>query len=263
MIRVHDGPWARASLEYSPEHQWLASRGYAVLSVNFRGSSGFGQKFLDAGDQEWGAKMNDDLVDAVRWAVDQKIADPSKVAIVGAGYGGYAALVGLENSPDTFACGVDFGGPSNLVTFVPAASPEAPLEVEALARRVGDWRTEDGKKFLAGQSPVTRLETIKGPLLIGQGKDDARVREPETTAFVAALKARRIPVTYSVYADEEGDLEAPANRRSFAALTEVFLAQCLGGLYEPIGDDFAGSTMTVPVGAGHLYGVTTALNSKK
>ncbi len=149
------------------------------------------------------------------------------------------------------------------MTFAPAALPEAPLELEALAKRIGDWRTDDGKKFLASRSPVTRLEAIKSPVLIGQGKDDGRVRETETSAFVAALKAKRIPVTYSVFADEEGDLDAPANRRSFAALTEVFLAQCLGGSYEPIGEDFTGSTMTVPVGAGHLYGVTTALNSKK
>jgi dipeptidyl aminopeptidase/acylaminoacyl peptidase len=262
ILWIHDGPAARASLEYSPEQQLLASRGYAVLSVNYRGSTGFGTKFLNAGNLEWGGKMNDDLVDAVRWAVDQKIADPAKVAIVGAGYGGYAALVGMETNPDTFACGVDLGGPSNLPAFVATSAPDPRLESEPLDRQVGDWRTDEGKKLLAARSPASRVEAIKSPLLIGQGKDDPRVREADTAAFVAALKAKRVPVTYAIFADEDHGLDEPANRTSFSALTEIFLAQCLGGPYQPIGDDITGSTMTVPVGAHHIYSLRTAMGVK-
>ncbi|HEX4448789.1 MAG TPA: alpha/beta fold hydrolase [Polyangiaceae bacterium] len=255
VVLVHDGPWIRATLEYSRETQWLATRGYAVLNVNYRGSSGFGKKFLNAGNFEWGGKMSDDLVDAVHWAVDQKIADPGKVAIVGAGYGGYAALVGMERSADTFACGVDQDGPSNLVTFLPSLPADAFSELEAAAKRVGDWRTDDGKKLLEARSPVARAESIRSPLLIGQGKDDWRVREPESTAFVAILKSKRVPVTYAVYTDEEQEFEDPANRTSFGAVAEVFLAQCLGGSYQPIGRDLAGSSLSVPVGARFIYGL--------
>ncbi len=263
VVWVHDGPAARASLEYSPEQQLLASRGYAVLSVNYRGSAGFGPKFLNAGNLEWGGKMNDDLVDAVRWAVEQKIADPSKVAVVGAGYGGYAALTGMATSPDTFACGVDLGGPSNLPAFVQTVPPDAQREAERLTLQVGDWRTDDGKKLLADRSPGTHVEGIKNPLLIGQAKDDPRVREADTAAFVAALKAKRVPVTYAVFADEDHGLDDPANRTSFGVLTEIFLAQCLGGPFQPIGGDIVGSTMTVPVGAHHIYGLRDALGAKK
>jgi dipeptidyl aminopeptidase/acylaminoacyl peptidase len=262
VVWVHDGPASRASLEYSPEQQLLASRGYAVLSVNYRGSTGFGPKFRNAGDLEWGGKMNDDLVDAVRWAVDQKVADPSKVAIVGAGYGGYAALLGMETSPETFACGVDLGGPSNLPAFVQTAPPEPRLEIEPVDREIGDWRTDDGKKLLAERSPATHLEAIKNPLLIGQGKDDPRVREADTAAFVAALKAKRVPVTYALFADEDNGLDEPANRTTFGVLTEIFLAECLGGSFQPIGEDLAGSTMTVPIGAHHIYGLRTAMGVK-
>jgi dipeptidyl aminopeptidase/acylaminoacyl peptidase len=263
VVWVHDGPAARASLEFSPEQQLLASRGYAVLSVNYRGSTGFGPKFQSAGNLEWGGKMNGDLVDAVRWAVDQKIADPPRVAIAGTGYGGYAALVGLAMNSETFACGVDLGGPSNLPAFVQTMPPDLLREAERLTFQVGDWRTEDGKKLLADRSPGSHVEAIKSPLLIGQGKDDPLVREADTAAFVAALKSKRIPVTYAVFADEEHGLDDPANRTSFGVLTEIFLAQCLGGPFQPIGEDIAGSTMTVPVGAQHIYGLRDAMGVKK
>jgi dipeptidyl aminopeptidase/acylaminoacyl peptidase len=207
--------------------------------------------------------MNGDLVDAVRWAVDQKIADPAKVAIAGVGYGGYAALAGMVTSPETFACGVDLAGPSNLPAFVQAAVPDPEHKTERLTLQVGDWRTEDGKKLLADRSPGSHLEAIKSPLLIGQGKDDPRVREADTAAFVAALKGKHIPVTYAVFADEDHGLDDPANRKSFNVLTEIFLAQCLGGPFQPIGEDIAGSTMTVPVGAHHIYGLRDAMGVKK
>jgi dipeptidyl aminopeptidase/acylaminoacyl peptidase len=263
VLWVHDGPTARASLEYSSEQQLLASRGYAVLSVNYRGSTGFGTRFRNAGNLEWGGKMNDDLVDAARWAVDQKVADPSKIALVGEGYGGYAVLIGLATSPDTYACGVDLGGPSNLPAFVQTSPPDPEIAIDPLDRQVGDWRTDDGKTLLAARSPSTHVEAIKSPLLVGQAKDDPRVREADTGAFVAALKARHVPVTYAVFADEDHGLDAPANRTSFDALTEIFLAQCLGGPFQPIGEDLAGSTMTVPVGAHHVYGLRDAMSTKK
>ncbi len=263
VLWVHDGPAKRATLDYSAEQQLLANRGYAVLSVNYRGSSGFGPRFRSAGNQEWGGKMSDDLVDAARWAVDQKIADPSKIALVGAGYGGYAVLIGLATSPDSYACGVELGGPSNLPAFVQTSLPDPSIAIEPLDRLVGDWRTDEGKKLLSERSPSTHVDAIKSPVLIGQAKDDPRVREADTAAFVAALKARHIPVTYAIFADEDHDLDEPANRASFDALTEIFLAQCLGGPYQPIGEDLGGSTMTVPVGAHHVYGLRDAMSTKK
>lgn len=256
VVLVHDGPWARASLEYSADHQLFASRGYAVLSVNYRGSVGFGQKFVNAGNLQWGAKMNDDVVDAVRWAISEKIADPSKVAIVGTGYGGYAVLSAMEATPDTFACGIDFGGPSSLASYV---TPD----VQPLAARVGDPRTEEGKKLLLDRSPLSHLEALKNPVLIGQGKDDPRVPEVQTAAFVEALRAKRTPVVYAVYGNEEADLGDLTNRKSFAALEDVFLAECLGGSFQPIGNDLMGSTLTVPTGAKHIVGLPEALGLQK
>ncbi len=263
VLHVHDGPAERVALEYSPEEQLLASRGYAVLNVNYRGSTGFGPKFVAAGNLEWGGKMNDDLVDAVRWAVDQKIADPSRIAVVGEGYGGYAVLAAMAASPDTFACGVDLGGPSNLPAFVQTAPPEPELGIVPVSVGVGDPRTDEGKKLLAERSPSAHVDAIKNPVLVGQAKDDPRVREADTAAFVAGLKARHVPVTYAVFADEDHGLEEPANRRSFGVLTEIFLAQCLGGPFQPIGEDIAGATMTVPVGAHHVYGLRDAMGVKK
>jgi dipeptidyl aminopeptidase/acylaminoacyl peptidase len=264
VILVHDGPWSRASLEYSPEHQWLASRGYAVLSVNFRGSTGFGTKFANAGNLEWGGKMHDDLMDAVAWVVEQQIADPTRVALMGAGYGGYETLDSMAMNPDTFACGVDIGGPTNLVTFGQTAPVDSRPPLEELARRMGDWRTDDGKKLLSDRSPAMHAGGIKKPLLIAQGKDDPRVREADTAELVAALRLRTVPVTYVVYSDEARALARPANRASFHAVAEVFLSQCLGGPYQPfVGDDFAGSTISVPAGAEHVRGLRAALAAKK
>jgi dipeptidyl aminopeptidase/acylaminoacyl peptidase len=263
VILVHDGPWARASFEYDPDHQWLASRGYAVLSVNYRGSTGFGSKFANAGNLEWGGKMHDDLMDALAWAVDQRIADPVRVAIMGAGYGGYEALFALSANPDAFACGVDIGGATNLLTFGQTAPADAQPPIEELARRMGDWRTDDGKKLLTDRSPATHAGAIKRPLLIAQGKDDPRVREADTGELVSALRARGLPVTYVVYPDEGRRVSRQPNRSSLRAVAEVFLSQCLGGPYQPFGDDFAGSTITVPAGAEHVRGLRAALASKR
>jgi dipeptidyl aminopeptidase/acylaminoacyl peptidase len=263
VLYVHGGPWARDAWGLNPYHQWLASRGYAVLSVNYRGSTGFGKKFVNAGNMEWAGKMHDDLMDAVKWAIDQHIADPAKVAIMGGSYGGYATLVGLTFTPDTFACGVDIVGPSNLMTLLQSIPPYWQPQIEQFAKRVGDWRTDDGKKLLSERSPLSHVDAIKKPLLIGQGANDPRVKQAEADQIVSAMKAKSIPVTYVLFPDEGHGFARPPNRIGFNAVSEVFLAQCLGGPYQPVGDDFAGSTITVPAGAENVYGLGDALAGKR
>lgn len=259
VLLVHGGPWARDRWGLSPMHQWLASRGYAVLSVNYRGSTGFGKRFVNAGDKEWAGRMHDDLLTAVDWAVTQKIAEPSRVAIMGGSYGGYATLVGLTFTPDRFACGVDIVGPSNLTTLLEAIPPYWASEVEEFTRRIGDHRTEEGKKFLASRSPLTFASRISRPLLIGQGKNDPRVKQAESDRIVAAMEERGIPVTYVLYPDEGHGFARPENRTSFNAVAEIFLAQCLGGPYLPIGADLQGSSITVPVGKERVTTLADAL----
>ena len=262
VLLVHGGPWARDEYGLNSQHQWLASRGYAVLSVNYRGSTGFGKKFVNAADKQWSAKMHEDLIDAVGWAVKEKIADKDKVAIYGGSYGGYATLVGLTFTPDTFACGVDIVGPSNLVTLLQSIPPYWESEVEQFTKRIGDHRTEDGKKYLLSVSPISHVDAIKRPLLIGQGANDPRVKQAESDQIVKAMQAKNIPVTYVLYPDEGHGFARPENRKSFNAVAEVFLAQCLGGPYEPIGADFKGATLTVPAGKENITTLADSLGAK-
>ncbi|WP_437304048.1 S9 family peptidase [Sorangium sp. So ce388] len=259
VLLVHGGPWARSSWRLDPMHQWLANRGYAVLSVNFRGSTGFGKKFVNAGNLEWAGKMHNDLLDAVAWSVAQGIADKDRVAIMGGSYGGYATLVGLTFTPGTFACGVDIVGPSNLVTLLESIPPYWAPMLELFAKRVGDPRTEDGRDRLRSRSPLYLADQIKRPLLIGQGANDPRVKQAESDQIVKAMTGKGIPVTYVLYPDEGHGFARPENSMSFNAIAETFLAQCLGGSYEPIGNDFKGSTVTVPVGAEAVHGLSAAL----
>ncbi len=259
VLLVHGGPWARDGWGYNPLHQWLANRGYAVLSVNFRGSTGFGKSFANAGNLEWAGRMHDDLVDAVQWAVQQKIADPKRVAIMGGSYGGYATLVGLTSTPELFACGVDIVGPSNLVTLLNSIPPYWTPMIDLFTQRVGDHRTEDGRKFLMERSPLTHVQKIVRPLLIGQGANDPRVKQAESDQIVEAMRSRAIPVTYVLYPDEGHGFARPENRMSFYAVAEAFLAQHLGGRAEPIGDDFRGSSIQAPAGAEHVPGLKAAL----
>jgi dipeptidyl aminopeptidase/acylaminoacyl peptidase len=258
---IHDGPWARASGETNAVHQWLANRGYAVLSVNYRGSKGLGKTLLNAGNREWGGKMQDDLAAVARWAVDEKIAEKERIALLGEGYGGYAVLFGLASSP--FACGVDIGGPTNLLPWVLNATAFADPMGTELALRVGDYRTDSGKNLLEEQSPARHLQSINRPVLIEQGKDDPRVAQGDTAEFAMALKAKRTPVTYVTYPDEARGLARAANRVSFGAVAEAFLAKCLDGPAEPVGDDFGASSITVPVGAEYLPGVRAALRPEQ
>ena len=263
VLSVHGGPWARDSWGLNPVHQWLASRGYAALSVNYRGSTGFGKKFLNAGNKEWAGKMHDDLIDAVGWAVDKKVTDKAQVAIMGGSYGGYATLVGLTFTPDAFACGVAIVGPSNLITLLESIPPYwAPL-LEQFAQRVGDPRTEEGKTLLRERSPLTHVDKIQRPLLIGQGANDPRVKQAESDQIVKAMQEKGIPVTYVLYPDEGHGFNRPENRTSFYAVAETFLAQCLNGPYEPVGEDFKGSSITVPSGADQVYGLSEALKAGK
>lgn len=259
VLDVHGGPWSRDYWGLNSEHQWLANRGYAVLSVNFRGSTGFGKNFTNAGDLEWGRKMQNDLTDAAAWAVEQRIADPDKVAIMGGSYGGYATLAGLAFTPKTFACGVDIVGPSNLTTLLLSIPPDWKPELDSLTTRVGDFRTEDGRRLLRERSPLTSAENISRPLLIGQGANDPRVTQNESDQIVRAMQAKRLPVTYVLYTDEGHGFARPENRLSFYAIAEAFLAEHLGGKYEPIGNDFVGANFTVPAGEDEIPGLADAL----
>lgn len=259
VLSVHGGPWSRMSWGFNPWHQWLANRGYAVLDVNFRGSTGFGKAFINAADLEWGAKMHDDLIDSVDWAVAQGIAQKDKIAIMGGSYGGYATLVGVTMTPDVFACGVDIVGPSNLVTLIESIPPYWKPMLDLFTTRVGDPRTDEGRAFLLERSPLTHADAIRKPLLIGQGANDPRVKQAESDQIVGAMKTNKIGVTYVLYPDEGHGFARPENRLSFYAVTEAFLSECLGGRYEPVGKDFEGSTIQVPEGADLVPGVAAAL----
>ena len=248
VLLVHGGPWGRDSWGYDAQHQLLANRGYAVISVNFRGSTGFGKAFVNAGDREWGGKMHDDLIDAVNWAIERGIADPNRIAIMGGSYGGYATLVGLTFTPDVFACGVDIVGPSNLITTretIPAYwEPMAEME----KARIGDIATEEGRRFLESRSPLSRVDAIIKPLLIAQGANDPRVKQAESDQIVEAMTERGIPVTYALFGDEGHGFARPENSLAFMAVAEAFLAEHLGGAHEPIGDAFEGSSIEIVTG---------------
>lgn len=263
VLDVHGGPWARDDWGFNSSHQWLADRGYAVLSVNYRGSTGFGKNFINAANGEWSGKMHDDLIDAVNWAVDKGIADRDKIAIMGGSYGGYATLVGLTYTPDVFACGVDIVGPSSLVTLLQNIPPYWIPFMPVMKARVGDVDTEEGRTELLKRSPLTLVDKISKPLLIGQGANDPRVTQIEADQIVEAMQSKKIPVTYVLYPDEGHGFSNEPNRMSFNAVTEAFLAEQLGGRYEPVGDDFEGSSIYIPVGSDDVPGVADVLSADR
>ena len=252
VLLVHGGPWSRDSWGFNSLHQWLANRGYAVLSVNFRGSTGFGKQFVNAGDREWAGAMHDDLIDAVLWAVDQKIADPDRVAIMGGSYGGYAALVGLTFTPEFFAAGVDIVGPSDVATLLGSFPPYWEPMISLFETRVGSM---DEPEYLASISPLSKVDAITRPLLIGQGKNDPRVKEAQSQMIVEAMQAKGLPVTYVVFPDEGHGFARPENSMAFFAISEVFLAQHLGGRFEPISDAVAKSSADIQAGASLIDGL--------
>ncbi len=263
VLWVHGGPWFRDGWGYNSVHQWMANRGYAALSVNYRGSTGFGKDFINAANREWGRKMHDDLIDAVKWAVAEGIADEDKVAISGGSFGGYATLVGMTQTREVFACGVDLVGISNLVTFMENMPPYWMPLLPLLKDRVGDHTTEEGKTFLLERSPITYVHRISKPLLIGQGANDPRVTRQESDQIVAAMQERGIPVTYAIYSDEGHGFARPENSISFFAVAEAFLSAHLGGRFEPIGDDFEGASIEVPAGADQVPGLAEALAARQ
>jgi dipeptidyl aminopeptidase/acylaminoacyl peptidase len=229
------------------------------MCVNFRSSTGFGKAFINAGDHEWGGKIMEDQIDAVRWAIDRGIADPKKVAVMGGSFGGYSALAGLTLHPETYACGIDMVGPSNLITLLESMPAYWKPMLKMFTNRVGDHRTEEGRALLTRHSPLTYADRIRRPLLIAQGANDPRVKQAESEQIVDAMQAKRIPVTYLLYPDEGHGFARPENNLSYYAVVEAFLAKCLGGRCEPIGEDFKGSSIRVVTGAGGVYGLPEAL----
>lgn len=261
VLLVHGGPWARDDYGFNSAHQMLANRGYAVMSTNFRGSTGFGKGFLNAGNKEWGLKMHDDLIDAVDWAIGKGITGKDQVAIMGGSYGGYATLAGLTFTPDKFACGVDIVGPSNLETLLGTIPPYwAPL-VKIFHERMGDPNTEEGLALLKAASPLYKADQITKPLLIAQGANDPRVKQAESDQIVGAMKKAGIPVTYVLYPDEGHGFAKPTNSIAFFGIAENFLAECLGGRAEPLGHVLKPSTAEIVEGAQHVKGLEAALKA--
>ena len=234
VLWVHGGPWDRDTWGFDPVHQLLANRGYAVLSVNFRGSTGFGKKFLNAGNLEWSKKMHDDLLDAVDWAVKTGAAPRDKICIGGGSYGGYATLVGLAMTPAVFRCGVDIVGPSNLLTLLASIPPYWAPFVAVFHSRMGNPQTPEGKALLEAASPLTHAARIERPLLIAQGANDPRVKQAESEQIVAAMKRHRLPVSYAVFPDEGHGFARPENNIAFFGVMEAFLSAHLGGSYLPL-----------------------------
>jgi dipeptidyl aminopeptidase/acylaminoacyl peptidase len=256
VLLVHGGPWGRDAWGYNATHQLLANRGYAVLSVNYRGSVGFGKKFVNAGNFQWGKAMHQDLLDAVQWAIDQKVAPSGQIAIMGGSYGGYATLAGVTMTPDVFACGVDIVGPSNLLTLLASIPPYwAPL-MTMFKQRIGDPETAEGKAILTAASPLTHAAQIKKPLLIGQGANDPRVKQAESEQIVRAMKDHHLPVTYIVFPDEGHGFARPTNSIAFYGAAEAFLSVHLGGSYAPLArDEINASTMQVKEGKAGVPGL--------
>lgn len=262
VLLVHGGPWLRDVYGYDAHHQWLANRGYAVLSVNFRASSGFGKKFLTAGNKQWGLAMHTDLLDAVEWAVKQGITSADKVAIMGGSYGGYATLAALAFTPTAFSCGVAIVGPSNLETLLATIPPYWEAEKKQMYSRMGDPTTIEGREILRAASPLYKANQIIRPLLIGQGANDPRVKQAESDQIVAAMQTKNIPVTYVLYPDEGHSFEKPNNRISFNAIAEAFLGNCLGGRVEPLGATLQKSTAQILNGAIYIPGLAEAAVKK-
>ena len=257
VLYVHGGPWARDSWGYDPIHQLLANRGYAVLSVNYRGSTGFGKKFMNAANLQWGRKMHDDLIDAVDWAVKSGTTPKGEICIMGGSYGGYATLAGLTLTPDAFKCGVDLVGISSLHTFIASIPPYWAPALSILRTRVGDPDTAEGKALLTAASPLTHAAKIKRPLLIGQGANDPRVKQAESEQIVAAMKQHRLPVTYALFPDEGHGFARPPNNIAFFGITEAFLSAHLGGYYLPLTKaELEASSMQIKEGRAGIPGLS-------
>jgi dipeptidyl aminopeptidase/acylaminoacyl peptidase len=230
VLLAHGGPWARDAWGFDPQAQWLANRGYLCVQVNFRGSAGYGKAFLNAGNREWGARMQDDLSDAVAHVISQGWTDPAKVAIMGGSYGGYATLAGAAFTPDLYCCGVDIVGPSNLITLIETIPPYWAPMIAQFHTRVGDPAKD--RDFLWSRSPLSAVDRIRIPLLIAQGANDPRVKQAESEQIVAALQNAGIEHDYMLFEDEGHGFAKPENRLKFFAAADKFLARYLGGRAE-------------------------------
>lgn len=227
IVNPHGGPWARDAWGFNPETQFLANRGYAVLQMNFRGSTGYGRKFLEASYKQWGLAMQDDITDGVQWLIDQEIADPARVAIYGGSYGGYATLAGITKTPDLYACAIDYVGVSNLFTFMQTIPPYWELYREMLYEMVGNPEDEADSLQMRATSPVFHVDKIKVPLLIAQGAKDPRVNQDESDQMVEALKERGITVEYLLKENEGHGFRNEENRFEFYHTMERFLGEHL------------------------------------
>lgn len=226
VVNPHGGPWARDTWGFSSEVQFLCNRGYAVFQMNFRGSTGYGRRFLEASYKQWGLKMQDDITDGVHWLIAEGIADPARVAIYGGSYGGYATLAGLTFTPDLYACGVDYVGVSNLFTFMSTIPPYWRPMLEMMYEQVG--HPENDREQLAATSPALHAEEIKVPLFVAQGANDPRVNKAESDQMVAALRERGVEVEYMVKDNEGHGFHNQENRFDFYRAMEAFLAKYLG-----------------------------------
>lgn len=231
VLLVHGGPWARTIWGYDPEVQWLANRGYAVLQVNFRGSTGYGKPHLQAGDREWGGTMLLDLIDTKRWAAQQGLIDPSRTALMGTGFGGYATLAALALHPGEFAAGVSLSGAPSLITLIAALPPGSSPLRSLLQQRLGD--PEKDRPRLLAHSPITHVRQLRDPLLVVATGNDPQAPITELDAFVAALRRDNRTVEYLLFPQESGLLRLPLHRRRFHAAAEAFLARHLGGRAQP------------------------------
>jgi dipeptidyl aminopeptidase/acylaminoacyl peptidase len=227
VLVVHGGPWTRDGWGLNPEAQWLANRGYLCVQVNFRGSSGYGKNFLNAGNREWGAKMHDDLLDAIDHLVEQGFVDRDRVAIYGGSYGGYAALVGATFTPEVFTCAISMVGPSNLNTLMESFPEYWKPMIMLWHKRVGE-----DPDFLWSRSPLSKVDAIRIPILVAQGENDPRVKRVESEQIVAAMEERGIDHEYVMYENEGHGFVKPENRLDFYHRADRFLAKHLGGRAE-------------------------------
>jgi dipeptidyl aminopeptidase/acylaminoacyl peptidase len=229
VLMVHGGPWERDYWQYNSEVQFLANRGYAVLQINYRGSTGYGRHFQELAIGEFAGKMQDDLLDGVNWAINKGIADPTKIAIVGASYGGYAVLVGLSFTPETFACGIDINGPTDLVKLAENFPPYWKLEMDRLYQYAGDPSKEEDRLIMQAKSPLFKAANITKPLMIIQGADDVRVRAEQSTALVKKLKGFNKDVDFWLIPGVAHGITHWPHRLKLFRKMEDFLAACLGG----------------------------------
>jgi len=232
ILMPHGGPWVRDTWGYNSYAQFLANRGYAVLQSNYRGSTGYGKEHLNAGDLEWGRKMQDDLTSGADYIINEGICAKDKVGILGGSYGGYATLAGLTFTPDVYACGVCIVGPSNLFTLLESIPAYWESARAMFHKRMGNPATEEGKALLRERSPFFHADQIKSPLLVAQGDNDPRVKTAESNQIVYAMRQHGLPVEYINFPDEGHGFANPSNSMAFIAVMEAFLAKHLGGRYQ-------------------------------